>query len=99
MAFEELGPENIWKPEEDGDQITGEVIDLGQTEWEDGKTSDYIVITSEEDNNDYKTPAHTTLERLIKRVNIGDRIRITFIGMDVSKNGNNFFNYKLEVDR
>lgn len=96
MAFEELtGGNMIWKPEQADEQLTGEIIDADE-----GEYGPYVIIQSEDDDIDYQTPGHAALRKKIKRLKVGERVRITFLGLVVSETtGNEYNDYKVEVDR
>lgn len=71
---------NIWLPEQKGDTLIGNVI------VKDSNTLYGLAIRVETDEGEIlQTPAHKQLQTLIKALAVGDRVKIEYMGRDLTK--------------
>jgi hypothetical protein len=63
-----------WKPENEGDYITGEVKEINT-----GTYGKVYTIENKKDGENYLTPNYKVLESRMIRVRVGDIVRIVFI--------------------
>lgn len=74
MAWEEqasLDDEKYWKPENEGDSIEGNIVEILE-----GNYGPYMTIETE-DEIIKETPAHKDLQNRIRRLEEGDYVKIT----------------------
>ena len=69
----------IWLPENTGDKLEGEVLDLDST----GAYGLQATIKTEK--GELTTPAHKWLQNCLRRVKTGERIEIIFTGEEPPK--------------
>lgn len=96
MAYKEVEAEhNMWLPEKEGEQLEGEIV--SETEGIYGKQFEI----KKADGTNIKTPSHKVLQARFDGLTIGDRIRITFKGMEPpkTKGWKPTRIYKVEVDK
>lgn len=89
---------HIWNPvaggkagnELIGDELIGEVIAL-----EEGMYGIEAKIEEVLSHMILTTPAHRILQTALAKLNVGDRVRITYVGVYTTKNGQTAQNYKV----
>lgn len=66
---------NFWKPKEIGDQLVGTVMKIDN----DAKYGTAVTIKTTT-GDEYLTPAHAWLQSLLKRVDVGNNVKIVYDG-------------------
>jgi len=88
--FEEVvGSGSIWKPKKAGDNVQGTVLKKENRKYGltlDLQTAEGIIAT----------PAHVVLQSILDNVEVGDTIRIKYLG---KKKGKRYGQYKVERKR
>ena len=88
--WEEVIPDlNIWIPEEEGDGIQGEVVEVIE-----GKYGINLRV-KDKDEKEFITPSHKVLQSRLLCVELGDIIRIEFIRSEPTNKGNPIMLYKV----
>jgi len=88
MEYEEI-KSKVFSFEKVGDSIEGELIDVSE-----GKFGmDYVI---QKDNEDYTIFGTAVLRNKMKSVKIGEKVKITFLGLVESKHDNPYKNWKVE---
>lgn len=88
-----------WEPEDEGDMIQGEVLDMRENPWaEDDEDAGFIIEVDAEEQV-YSTRTQTMLMNLIdeRGVEVGDLVRIEYGGMVKTNSGHAANSYKMGV--
>ena len=97
---EEVGGDlNIWNPAIDsrkGDELVGEVVEIEEGMY--GIEAKIRQHGTEDANGKpivWTTPAHRVLQSALEKLNVGDVVRIAYIGIYHTKSGQSAKNYKV----
>lgn len=96
MVYQEVETnQNVWIPEKEGEVLEGEIINENEGAY--GKQFN----VKRQDGSEILTPSHKVLQAKIDSLTTGDRIRITFKGLEPAKmkGWKPTRVYKVEVDR
>lgn len=92
MAWKEIELKNeMWKPEKEGDTLQGVVIDIEKNQY----GNSYVITT--EDGEEFKTPAHKILQKLMEDIKKGQVVKIEFKEEKDTNKGNPLQIYKVFV--
>lgn len=92
----------IWKPQEKGEELVGEIV----SKREDEKFG-FSLVMKDKDGEEVSTPSHKNLSGTLKgnfesgKLKVGDKIAITYLGMRQAKKAKGgmtdpFNDYKVE---
>lgn len=89
--FGEVEPElpDIWLPEESGEVLEGEIIEIGDMTW------GLAAIVKMKSGETIQTPAHKLLQSRLKKLDHGDYIRIVYKGTMRTKGGRKAEDYSV----
>lgn len=91
-TFDEIVSNPMWKPEKEGDSIEGEVIEFTK-----GLYSDRQPSIKAPSGDLFAIPSHTVLENKMTVIEVGDYVKITYLGeVEGKKGGNTYKDFKLE---
>lgn len=82
-GFEEKTGGDFWKPEKEGDELKGIVVDSF-----DGSYGKQFVV-EDEDKNKHVTPSHAVLQNRMVGVEKGSQVVIRYDGEEAGKKGQN----------
>lgn len=81
MAFEDIEEDVLeyWNPENIGDNIEGNVYEITTDQWNNKRI--VLDMGDDEDGNLLTTtlPGHAHLQRFVKKINVGDYIRVELV--------------------
>jgi len=89
--FEEIVSANLWLAEKEGDQIEGEIVEIGMNQFD--KQQATIKAPSGEK---FALPSYTVLTTKLGNAKIGDYVRVTYLGDEKSQKGVDYKNFKVE---
>ena len=96
-VFEEVTQGNLWMPEEKGDEIEGEVVDIKTNQFD--KQQHKLKAPSGEE---FIIPTYTVLsgselsDGKLSSIKVGDYIKIIYLGDQKSKKGTLYKDFKVE---
>lgn len=84
----------VWKPEQEGDNIMGVLVNKEPKDEQTGMSARYYI---ENENGMYFVWGTAVLEDRMQYVKVGDKIRITFTGKTKNKRNQTVNLYRVEV--
>ena len=91
MEYENIEP-NVWKPENEGDQIEGELVSKRENVGPNESKTYYL----KKDNKQTMIWGSTVLDSRMDFINVGDYIKVTFKGTQENKKGQPTKIFKVE---
>lgn len=79
-SWEEIKGLDVWKPEEEGEQVTGEIIDVKD---DPNYGKQYTLTTNE--GSQVVMPSHKVLQNRLGKCEVGSIVRVTFTGEELPK--------------
>ena len=80
MSEEKIEGLNIWLPKETGEELKGKIVKIDID-----ATYGTQAIIKKTDGVEILTPSHKWLQNCLKRLNVGDNIRVVFDGDEPPK--------------
>lgn len=86
----------IWKPQTPGDHITGEYIECEEGVGMDGNSILYHIKEETPDGEYWKVWGSAVLNDAMRKANLGELVKITYLGQRKSKQGRTYNNFKVQ---
>ncbi len=90
-TFEEVVSNPMWKPEKENDEFEGEVM-----EFKKGLYSERQAVVKAPSGDLFNLPSYTVLENKMATIEVGDYIKVTYVGTKKSDKGVEYKDFKLE---